>query len=393
MTKRRSRGDGGLYWNEDRQRWIAEVTIGWSPAGKRITRKASGKTKTEAKSKLTEILRDHDDGVLTDASNFTVADAVGDWLLYGLNGREESTKRNRTILAEGHVISALGARKLKALTAEDVDKWLAAKAKVLSTSTLRRIRSILAQSITRAQARDKMKRNVVLLCECPTGQEGRPSKAFTLDQAESLLTAALEVSSPTIRACVVVSLLAGARTEEMRALTWSHVDLQGNLDATPPIPASIRVWRSVRGDGDTKTRKSRRTLAMPQRCVDALEELRESQRKVRLRVGEKWQDNDLVFATRTGTELLAGNVRRAFRLVAKAAGLEAGEWTPRELRHSVVSLLSDSGVPIEEISRLCGHEGTTVTEQIYRHQLNPMMEKGATAMNEIFPAEVSKREA
>jgi integrase len=192
---------------------------------------------------------------------------------------------------------------------------------------------------------------------------------------------------------VVVSLLAGARTEEMRALTWSHVDLRGNLDATPPLPASIRVWRSVRGDGDTKTRKSRRTLAMPQRCVDALEDLREAQGKVRTRVGEKWQDNDLVFATRTGTELLAGNVRRAFRLVAKAAGLEAGEWTPRELRHSFVSLLSDSGVPIEEISRLCGHKGTTVTEQIYRHQLNPMMEKGATAMNEIFPAEVSKREA
>jgi integrase len=164
----------------------------------------------------------------------------------------------------------------------------------------------------------------VLLCECPTGQEGRPSKAFTLDQAESLLTAALEVSSPTMRAYVAVSLLAGARTEEMRALTWSHVDLQGNLDATPPLPASIQVWRSVRGDGDTKTRKSRRTLAMPQRCVDALEDLRETQGKVRTRVGEKWQDNDLVFATRTGTELLAGNVRRAFRLVAKAAGLEAG---------------------------------------------------------------------
>jgi hypothetical protein len=90
--------------------------------------------------------------VLPDASNFTVADAVGDWLLYGLNGRE-SAKRNRTILAEGHVISALGARKLKALTAEDVDKWLAAKAKVLSTATLRRSRSILAQSITRAGPR------------------------------------------------------------------------------------------------------------------------------------------------------------------------------------------------------------------------------------------------
>ena len=48
-----------------------------------------------------------------------------------------------------------------------------------------------------------------------------------------------------------------------------------------------------------------------------------------------------------------------------AAGLDPHEWTPRELRHSFVSLLSD-GVPIEQISRLVGHSGTTTTETIYR---------------------------
>ena len=34
MTMRRSRGDGGLYWSESRQRWIAEVTIGYDGRGK-----------------------------------------------------------------------------------------------------------------------------------------------------------------------------------------------------------------------------------------------------------------------------------------------------------------------------------------------------------------------
>ena len=36
------------------------------------------------------------------------------------------------------------------------------------------------------------------------------------------------------------------------------------------VPAPIEVWRSVREDGDTKTRRSRRTLALPARCFDAL---------------------------------------------------------------------------------------------------------------------------
>ena len=81
------------------------------------------------------------------------------------------------------------------------------------------------------------------------------------------------------------------------------------------------------------------------------------------------------------------NVRRAFRAVLRAAGMEAKEWTPRELRHSFVSLLSDSGVPLENISRLVGHSGTTVTETVYRHQIRPVLEAGAQAMDRIFPSE------
>ena len=37
------------------------------------------------------------------------------------------------------------------------------------------------------------------------------------------------------------------------------------------------------------------------------------------------------------------------------AGLVGTEWTPRELRHSFVSLLSDHEIPLENISRLVGH--------------------------------------
>jgi integrase len=70
--------------------------------------------------------------------------------------------------------------------------------------------------------------------------------------------------------------------------------------------------------------------------------------------------------------------------VVKDAGLNAGDWTPRELRHSFVSLLSDSGTRIEDIAELCGHAGTRVTEAVYRHQLRPVLLNGAVAMDQIF---------
>ena len=55
----------------------------------------------------------------------------------------------------------------------------------------------------------------------------------------------------------------------------------------------------------------------------------------------------------------------------------------RELRHSFVSVLSDAGVPVEQISQLVGHSGTTVTELVYRHQSRPVLQKGATVMRTV----------
>ena len=98
------------------------------------------------------------------------------------------------------------------------------------------------------------------------GRRGRPSKSLTPQNVDDVLT---KTAPDRLHHYVVVSLLTGARTEELRALDWEHV----HLDPEPlrtGVPPHIEVWRSVREGGDTKTRKSRRTLALPQRCVDAL---------------------------------------------------------------------------------------------------------------------------
>ncbi|GAA0968860.1 hypothetical protein GCM10009555_014990 [Acrocarpospora macrocephala] len=90
-----------------------------------------------------------------------------------------------------------------------------------------------------------------------------------------------------------------------------------------------------------------------------------------------------MFCSAIGTPRDAAHTRRAFRAITKRAGI--GEnWTPRELRHSFVSIMSDNGVPIETIADLVGHTDTRVTEQVYRHQLKPVITKGAETMNTIF---------
>jgi site-specific recombinase XerD len=90
-----------------------------------------------------------------------------------------------------------------------------------------------------------------------------------------------------------------------------------------------------------------------------------------------------VVTTGTGEPLDVANVRRDFKAIVKKAGLKS-EWTPRELRHSFVSLLSDHGIPLERIALLDGHSSQTTTEAVYRKQLRPVITLGAEAMDEIF---------
>ena len=88
MATRRSNGEGGLSWNEARQRWVGRASLGYNADGKRRIGTVSARTKTEAKNKLRALLRDHDDGLPTQRA-YTVGDAVEAWLVHGLVGRDQ----------------------------------------------------------------------------------------------------------------------------------------------------------------------------------------------------------------------------------------------------------------------------------------------------------------
>jgi integrase len=214
---------------------------------------------------------------------------------------------------------------------------------------------VLTRSVQRAAAHDLVARNVSALAERPPGQTaGRPSKAMTRNVAIRLVQAA--EADPIIGSYLILSVMTGIRPEECRALRWDHVDLGAG---------DLHVWRSTRAHGDVKTVKSRRTLEIAQQAVDALRRRQAQQDRDRVQARELWHETGLVFTTPIGTEMDSHNVRRSMRRLMKAAGLGESR-TPRELRHTFVSIASETGVPIEEIAALAGHSTTRTTELVYR---------------------------
>ena len=407
---RRRRGEDGISFEHrgpcrdpERHRhcpglWRGELTTGYTGEGKRARRKVSGKTKAAVVDKLRDLHLQLDKGITPKAgyAHYTVRQAAEDWLTSGLDGRSPKTvTKNRNVLQP--ILAVIGARKLRDLTAADVRQALAAMATRYSTAAVSMGHLALKRAIRHAEANDLVSRNVATLADTPKGQQGRPSKSLTLDQAVAVITAAetlpvmelrpglKDVRRPAelMHAYIVLSLLAGLRTEEARALRWEHVHLDGDPAARPPVPPHVAVWRSVRAYGETKTERSRRTLGLPHAAVQALRAWADSQAGERLAAGDQWQDTGLVFTTCHGAALDAANVRKMFKRVCTEAGTGDG-WTPRELRTSFVSLMSHQGVSIEEIARLVGHATTRTTEIVYRRELRPVITTGAEIMDQLF---------
>ena len=279
MATRRRRGEDGISFehrgpcrdpHRHRHRhcpglWRGEITLGYTGDGKRTRRKVSGQTKAAVIDKLRDLHTQLDKGITPKAGyvHYTVRQAAQDWLATGLDGRSPKTiTKNQNVLEA--ILNVIGARKLRELTAADVRHALAAMATRYSSAAVTMGHLALKRAIRHAEANDLVARNVAALADTPKGQDGRPSKSLTLDQAVALITAARTLPVMELRpglkdvrrpaelmhAYITLSLLTGIRTEEARALRWAHVDLDGDPAARPPVPPHVAVGAGVRRDQD-----------------------------------------------------------------------------------------------------------------------------------------------
>src|SRR5580700_6303467 len=287
-------------------RWRGVVSLGFDAGGKRVRRKVSGKTKAEVKDKLKALHSELDAGVRS-AAGYTVEKAVADWLNEGLPGRTVKTvEANRDSLRP--LLAVIGAIPLRDLTVQDVRTALKKMASTHATRTLQKAHNCLTRALRHAEGQDLVRRNVSALVDTPRGLEGRRSQSLTLAEAGALLEAA---ESSRLHAFIVLCLLTGVRSEEARALTWEHVDLDAG---------TISVCRSVRANGDTKTNRSRRTLKLPEIAVEALRGQKRRQAEEHARAGDQWQEHGLVFTTSVGTPFESHNLRREFRKSRRPQG-------------------------------------------------------------------------
>lgn len=132
---------------------------------------------------------------------------------------------------------------------------------------------------------------------------------------------------------------------------------------------------------EPKTRRSRRTIALPGPTVAALRGHRESQLEERREApvwelrGEGW---DLVFTTEIGAPLHGPTVTRHLQALLKAAHLTRRRF--HDLRHTCATLLLAQGVPARVVMEMLGHSTIAVTMNVYSHVMPELQREAADRM-------------
>jgi integrase len=377
MAKRRANREGSIYRRNADGRWIGAVRMGRGPDGKQIRKYVSAKTRGEVANKLKILQRQIDDGRLPRDGHITLSVLIERWSQDVMRHQvEETTLRNYMAVARYHILPTLGHQKLVDLNVNDVDRLLSLKHDSgLSPSTVRRIRTVLAQCLDQAIRWGLLFRNVATLSRTPKSvrSEGR---TFSPDQARHFLET---LRGNRFEALYALMLSTGLRRGEALGLMWTDFDRDAGI---------IRVSRQLKRDSrglvttDTKTFRSRRALNLPEPMIVVLLEHEQRQCQERERYGARWTDSGFIFTSRIGTPLDPRNFYRNFQSICDQAGL--GHWHPHELRHSAASLMLAQGVKLHVVSQVLGHSSIRMTSDVYGHLLEPDRLEAAVAMRELL---------
>ena len=349
----RGHGEGTIYRHKATGLWAASVSI---PGAKRRTvycRKADN-SRAAAKRLLVELLRQRDAGLDRPQPRLTVEALLFGWLADVIQVRP-ATERHYRMIAEGHLIPALGRVQIADLTPLQVQRYLNAKGATHAPQTVRHHHAVLRNALQYAVRAGYVQRNVASLASPPAAP--RASRKV-LGSAELSQIAG---SDDRLVALWLLAGVHGLRESEALGLLWEDVDLeQASVEVRHQLARAGRRWVLV----EPKTQRSRRTVALTPVVTAALLYHRERMLAEASRA-ESWPFYRHVFLTPAGRPYHSAKLLDTWYALLDRLGLP--RITFHGLRHSAATNAVSLGIPLEDVKQMLGHSSIRLTSDTYSH--------------------------
>jgi integrase len=435
--KVKENGNGrGTVWKLPSGRWRWQVTLGFTPQGKRLAKSGTEANKTLADTALAQAIADYSRGLLGVSEDITLSAYADKWLSRQKGLRASSIRNYKKEM--DYALKHLGKLKLKNVKPHHIKDCLTTlsetimeggrgKGKPMSSRTLGKVRTRLKAIFREAVSDGLLYVNPMDSVKRVKGYESEPV-GIALDEVQmtrlhELGLALYNAGVSRLFPAIFTAASVGLRRGEVMGLRWEDIDLERNV-------LKVRKSLTVNGGqpelGEVKTRRSKRDVPIPLSLKNILVLHREKQAKERERAETAWTNTGAVFATELGDFTHPDNLNRALLnlcqwsdanplkdnpLEAKVtedkqlfvipvearvklkviirAGERLPDLTPHDLRHTAATLMLKRKTPVEVVSRILGHARVSITLDIYRHVLDAETEQ---AMPDLFDVPLPVRE-
>jgi integrase len=360
-------------------KWCVVVDVGRDEDGQRRQKWHGGfTTRRAAQQALTEILGHLQQGTYAEPCKQTLATFMHEWLASIRASVRPSTWAAYKMLAEAHILPALGMTPVQRLTASRLNSFYGDLLEngrrdgggPLSARTVRYCHATIHKALADGVRMGLVARNVAQQATPPAPSPRQELRTWTAEELRGFLES---VQDDRLYAAYVLAGTTGLRRGEVLGLPWHNLDLDaGRLAVTQTlIPVGYAITY-----GTPKTAKGRRSVALDAFTVNALRAHRRRQLEERLALGLGMPGEDaLVFTALDGSPLHPNQFSASFDRLVKAAGL------PRirlhDLRHTHATLALQAGVHPKVVSERLGHANIAITLDCYSHAIPALQEEAA----------------
>lgn len=398
-NKRRN-GEGSIYQRKSDGRWVGAAYVP-TTSGTTKRKVIYGDSWEEVHEELTRLLARVHLGIPIPDRSCRVGEYLEYWLTVYAGQRRATTARGYEGIVRLHLVPGLGSKRLDKLSVQDVNLFITncrqrcqcCVSKLDSRKPLARqccsvgkccgrlpsvrqvqyIHAVLRNALGQAMREELVSRNVASLVKVAAPRY-KVGKGLKVEQVRALLSA---VDDHRLRPLYLAAATMGLRRGELLGMRWSDLDLDAGT-FTPEMTVQ-RVNGELRLQ-DTKTEDSNSVLPVPEVTWLALLDHQKFQEIERAKAGEIWQEHGLVFPSEVGTPMEPRNLNRHFERLRERLGMPTVRL--HDLRHTMVSLLLDLGVPPHTVQALARHADVEITMKIYAHTNLDAMRQAARRLDD-----------
>lgn len=275
-------------------------------------------------------------------------------------------------ICKKYLIPILGSYKLDELKPIHVQNYVDDLIGILTPQTIKIHINILNLALKKAYRLRMIRENIVDLIEVPRVKKFK-NNIYNKEDMIKLLDTCKDTS---LELHINLAIGLGLRISEILGLTWDNIDFSENTITIDKI--------TVRDNGkvilkNPKTETSERTISAPREIINMLKFYKKKQFEAKLQ-GEIKNKMNLVFFDKKENPIAQDVLSKKFNKFLQENDLEHIRF--HDLRHSHVTLLINSKVPIKVISERVGHSNINTTLSIYAHALKEMDSEASDKISE-----------